>query len=65
MTEHPISAAALIEGEYSVEIAVVLGNRDTATTGEGNAMRASSNISITGEWLKIRGLLGKPFNTQH
>ena len=62
LTEYPISAAILPEGEYSVEVAVVLGNHDTTATGEGNAMRALSNIhvSIAGECLKFRGLLCKP-----
>ena len=63
MTEHLISVAILPEGEYSMEIAIVLGNNDTTETGEGNAMRASPNISIAGEWLMIKGLLGRPFNT--
>ena len=57
MTEHIISTADLPEGEYSVKIAVVLGNEDTTETGEGNAMRASSNISIAGEWLRSEGFL--------
>ena len=48
-TEYVIDKSDLPPGEFQVSVAVVLGDQNSAATGEGDASSASSRITIPGE----------------
>ena len=48
-TEYVINKSDLPPGEFQVSVAVVLGDRSSAATGEGDAISASSPITVPGE----------------
>ena len=48
-TEYVIDKSDLPPGEFQVSVAVVLGDQNSAATGEGDASSASSPITVSGE----------------
>jgi hypothetical protein len=46
-TEYIFDTSSLLSGEYSVSVSVVLGDQESASTGEGEPMMASSTISVS------------------
>ena len=47
--EYVIDKSDLPPGEFQVSVAVVLGDQNSAATGEGDASSASSPITVPGE----------------
>ena len=47
--EYVIDSATFEPGVYEVRVAVVLGDEDSAATGEGLTMTATTTISVSGQ----------------
>ena len=48
--EYIIDASVLSPGEYTVRVAVVLGDEESMVNGEGDATEATSLMTVSGEF---------------